>query len=205
MLKSPEAPIVVKLGGSLAHDPSLPRWLHELAAKTTQRVVVVPGGGPFADAVRAAQCIWHFSDEVAHALAITAMDQFGAILCAIEPKSVPCATRLQIESAWADTRLPVWLPARMMATDRKLARSWDVTSDTIAAWLATELGAAGLLLIKSCDPGADSGDAGALAATKVVDPALPVFLARHALAVRAVHKGRWGELAQLTTSLRSQV
>ncbi|MBV8209560.1 MAG: aspartate kinase [Burkholderiaceae bacterium] len=205
MPKSPAAPIVVKLGGSLAHDPSLRRWLHELAGETTQRFVVVPGGGPFADAVRAAQGIWHFSDEVADALAIAAMDQFGSVLCAIEPRSVPCATRPQIESAWADTRLPVWLPARMMAGDRKLARSWDVTSDTIAAWLASELGAAGLLLIKSCDPGADSGDADFLAAGKVVDPALPAFLARHALAVRAVHKDRWGELAQLTTHFGSRV
>ena len=205
MLESLAAPIVVKLGGSLAHDPSLRRWLHELAGETTQRFVVVPGGGPFADAVRAAQGIWHFSDEVAHALAIAAMDQFGGILCAIEPRSVPCATRLQIESAWADTRLPVWLPTRMMAGDPKLARNWNVTSDTIAAWLAIELEAAGLLLIKSCDPGTDSGDLGVLAAAKVVDPGLPAFLARHALAVRAVHKDRWGELAQLTTSLRSQV
>ena len=137
--------------------------------------------------------------------ALSPIGIFGSILCAIEPRSVPCATRLQIESAWADTRLPVWLPAWMMAGDRKLARNWSVTSDTIAAWLAAELGAPGLLLIKSCDPGADSGDADVLAAAKVIDPALPVFLARHALAVRAVHKDRWGELAQLTTSLRSQV
>jgi len=197
--------IVVKLGGSLAIDPSLRRWLQELAGDSTQRFVVVPGGGPFADTVRAAQGVWNFSDQAAHTLAIAAMDQFGRIFCALEPRSVPCSTRLQIERAWADSRLPVWLPGRMMARDRKLARNWNVTSDTIAAWLAQELAASGLLLVKSCDPGANPCDAAFLAAAGIVDTGLPAFVADRALALLAVHKDRWSELAQLTTSLLCRV
>ena len=126
-------PIVVKLGGSLAQDPALACWLRQLAGDSTQRFVVVPGGGPFAEAVRAAQGVWHFSDAAAHTLAIAAMDQLGRVVCEVEPRCVPCSTRSQIEQAWAQTRLPVWLPSRMMGRNRTLARNWDVTSDTIAA------------------------------------------------------------------------
>ena len=40
---------VVKLGGSLSGAPELKAWLAALAG-AAGRVVLVPGGGPFADA-----------------------------------------------------------------------------------------------------------------------------------------------------------
>jgi 5-(aminomethyl)-3-furanmethanol phosphate kinase len=198
------ASIVVKLGGSLAVDASLAHWLRELGRNRSARFVAVPGGGPFADAVRAAQTRWHFSDDVAHAMAITAMDQFGRMLCGIDLGSIPCSTVSQIEHAWSEGRLPVWLPARLMSRDRQLARTWDVTSDTIAAWLANLLRASGLLLIKSCTPPAERTDPALLAAANIVDPALPGFLSRNAIPLQTVHKDRWSELTELVTSMTSR-
>jgi 5-(aminomethyl)-3-furanmethanol phosphate kinase len=193
--------IVVKLGGSLAADPSLEHWLHELGRSRSARFVVVPGGGPFADAVRAAQRRWRFSDEVAHAMAIGAMEQFGRMLCGIELGSAPCSALHQIEQAWSGGRLPVWLPGQSMQRERQLPRTWDVTSDTIAAWLADALGAAGLLLVKSCNlPGAPS-DPVALAAAGIVDPALPGFLSGRALALEVIQKDRWSDLKDLVTRM----
>jgi len=49
-----DRPIVVKLGGSFAYSDYLQDWIEALAA-CAGRVVVVPGGGPFDDAVRLAQ------------------------------------------------------------------------------------------------------------------------------------------------------
>jgi aspartokinase-like uncharacterized kinase len=196
------ASIVVKLGGSLAADPSLAHWLRELAHNRSARFVVVPGGGPFADAVRAAQSQWHFSDELAHTMAIGAMDQFGRMLGGIESGSIQCSTRHQIEQAWSEGRLPVWLPGRLMGRDRELPHTWDVTSDTIAAWLAKLVNASGLLLVKSCSSPAEGNDPEALAAAGIVDLALPVFLSRSSVPLQVVHKDRWSELTQLVTRMQ---
>jgi len=163
---------------------------------------VVPGGGPFADAVRTAQGVWQFSDEVAHVMAIGAMDQFGRMLCGIEAAAVPCATRVRIEKAWADGRLPVWLPSRVMARDRQLARSWDVTSDTVAAWLGDALGADGLLLVKCCGLSSDRLSPALLATSGIVDPSLPGFLSRSGLALQVAQKERWSELSEFVTRLQ---
>ena len=197
--------IVVKLGGSLADDPSLAHWLRELARSDSTRFVAVPGGGPFADAVRAAQARWGFSDEVAHLMAIGAMDQFGHMLCGIEVGSIPCSTLREIEQVRASRRLPVWLPGHLMASERRLARNWDVTSDTIAAWLADALGAIGLVLVKSCDLPSAPADAAALAAAGVVDPTLPVFLSAGKLAFQVVQKDQWGDLKDVATRMRWRV
>ena len=43
---------VVKIGGSLSHDPALREWLTQLWEVGGGRVVIVPGGGDFADTVR---------------------------------------------------------------------------------------------------------------------------------------------------------
>ena len=196
------ARIVVKLGGSLARDPLLAHWLRELARSRSARFVVVPGGGPFADAVRTAQGVWQFSDEVAHVMAIGAMDQFGRMLCGIEAAAVPCSTRVRIEKAWADGRLPVWLPSRVMARDRQLARSWDVTSDTVAAWLGDALGADGLLLVKCCGLSSDRLSPALLATSGIVDPSLPGFLSRSGLALQVAQKERWSELSEFVTRLQ---
>jgi aspartokinase-like uncharacterized kinase len=196
--------IVAKLGGSLAGDAALPRCLAALAQPGPARIVVTPGGGPFADVVRAAQDRWRFSDHVAHVMAIEAMDQFGRLLCAIEARAAPCSTLPDIETAWADRLLPVWLPSRMMRADAGLPRTWDVTSDTIAAWLARALGAHGLLLVKSCHLPAGVDDPAVLAAAGIVDRELPGFLSRTGLRLHVVHKDRWIEFRHVITGLAGQ-
>ena len=70
---------VVKLGGSLAFSDALRPWLDALS-QCARHVVVVPGGGPFADAVRAAQPRMGFDDRAAHHMALSAMEQYGRAL-----------------------------------------------------------------------------------------------------------------------------
>ena len=55
--------LVVKLGGSLYGSQYVSQWLHQLAQLKTQKVVIVPGGGPFADCVRDADQAHHLSNE----------------------------------------------------------------------------------------------------------------------------------------------
>src|ERR1700741_4474814 len=72
-------PAVIKIGGSCAFSLDLRRWSAMVAA-CGGRAVVVPGGGPFADAVRAAQQRMKFDDAAAHHMAMLGMEQFGHAL-----------------------------------------------------------------------------------------------------------------------------
>ena len=70
------------------------------------------------------------------------------------------STRDDIETAAHAGRIPVIAPSRWMSATDPLPHTWQVTSDSIAAWVAGALGATRLLLVKPPDArGADLVDA----------------------------------------------
>lgn len=152
------AVLVVKLGGSHAVHPGRDPWLAAIGA-AAGRVVLVPGGGPFADAVRALQPRLGFDDHTAHALALLAMAQFGIFLTGLAPALTPADGPASIAAALAAGRVPVWLPPPTLGAADGIAESWDVTSDSLALWLAVRLAAPALLLIKARRGGAELLDA----------------------------------------------
>jgi len=141
------APTVVKLGGSHAFSGHLAGWIAAIA-DCAGDVVVVPGGGPFADAVRDAQSKMGFGDEAAHHMALLAMDQYGCALAGLNRACVLADSLAAIGRALAEEQVPVWLPSRMALAAKDIPCSWDVSSDSLAAWLAGGLGASRLLLVK---------------------------------------------------------
>ena len=169
-------PAVVKIGGSLEADPHRRRaLLASLADGALGRCIVVPGGGSFAGAVRAAQAREGFSDAEAHRRALDAMSEAAGIFRAIEPRLV------QSLEPWAEAApapFRVWNPRRLRAGHPDIPESWDVTSDSLALWLAGQVGAARCVLVKSRDASPDQ-DAAALAANGLVDAAFPDFAARY--------------------------
>lgn len=170
---------VVKLGGSLSGAPELKAWLAALAG-AAGRVVLVPGGGPFADAVRDAQARLGFDDRAAHRMALLAMEQFGMALCGLEPDCLPARDEAEIAASLAAGATPVWMPSRLCLGAPDIPESWDVTSDSLALWLAARLGADGLALVKSVEA-AGGADPAALARAGIVDRAFPEFHARFPL------------------------
>ncbi|ACK51325.1 aspartate/glutamate/uridylate kinase [Methylocella silvestris BL2] len=168
--------IVAKLGGSLAGSPQRDAWLAALVA-STRRLVLVTGGGPFAGAVRAAQAAMGFDEAIAHRLALLAMEQYAIVIAARQDRFALAATRDDIAAALARNRIPVWLPSAMALAAAEIPQSWDMTSDSLAAWLAGELAAAQLLLIKSSNV-EEPASARGLAGDGVVDPLFPHFAAR---------------------------
>ena len=145
---------VVKLGGSLHDSPELAGWLRMLAY-AGGRIVVVPGGGPYADTVRAAQMRVGISDAAAHHMALLAMDQYALMLCDLQPNLVPAASTQEIAKAIAHGLTPIWLPSKMSLKAPDIPRNWSVTSDSLSAWLAHHLGAEALALVKYENPGID--------------------------------------------------
>src|SRR6266849_3068609 len=169
-------PTVIKLGGSFAFSPDLKDWIAAIAG-CAGRAVIVPGGGPFADLVRAAQAQMGFDDRAAHRMGLLAMEQFG---CAI--KSLHEAVSLadspdSIRRGLASSQVPVWLPSRMALDVTDIPQSWDVTSDSLAAWLAGKIGAERLLLVKQVESAHGTARVSDLAARDIVDKAFANFLA----------------------------
>lgn len=128
-------PLVVKLGGSLYSRLS---GLVPVLRSSLRPLLIVPGGGPFANAVRQAG----LDDESAHWEAIAAMDRYGRYVAS---HGLPVTERLA-----APDRTAIFLPGRSLRERDPLPHTWDVTSDTIAAWAAAEL-RLDLLLLKSVD------------------------------------------------------
>jgi aspartokinase-like uncharacterized kinase len=141
---------VVKVGGGLAATPGLLRRVGEAIARAATRspLVVIPGGGPFADQVRAFDRLQPLSPDAAHWMAILGMDQYAFALCDVVPGARLVEDGAGIQAARAEGRVPVLAPARWLRAADELPHSWDVTSDSLAAYLATLLGADRLVLVK---------------------------------------------------------
>ena len=168
--------IIAKIGGSFAFSKRLTVWLDALLL-AAGRVVIVPGGGPFADAVRTAQPAMGFDDRAAHRMGLLAMEQFGCALAGLRPSLRLAESAAAIRSALRFGEVPVWAPTRMVLEAKDVPASWDVTSDSLAAWLAGALGAKLLLLVKSGEAPQGPVRVADLAARGVVDPCFPRFLA----------------------------
>ncbi len=171
-----QRPFVIKIGGSLAGSPMLSGWLRALDRASGQ-TIIVPGGGVFADAVRSAQKDIGFDDLAAHRMALLAMEQYGVALAALAGRLMMAATPFAIRRAWRLGQIPVWAPSHMLASGAPVPPSWETTSDTLSAWLAAELGAVRLLLIKSAEPPPGTVSFADLAASGLVDRLFPGFAA----------------------------
>lgn len=166
---------VVKLGGSHALSPALRPWVAALAG--CGHCVIVPGGGPFADAVRSAQPVMGFDDRAAHHMAILAMEQYACALASLDERLVLCESADAMQLALNQSRAPVWLPKQMVLAAAEIPWSWDVTSDSLAAWLAGQIGGERLLLVKHGDWPAEAVATADLVARGVIDPAFTGFVA----------------------------
>ena len=146
--------IVVKVGGALlSHTEHFLRVLVTIqTAARERRLLIVPGGGPFADAVRGVAQRFQVSDTAAHWMAILAMEQYAHAIVDRMGHAALVADGDAIAAALDAGRVPVLAPYAWLRRVDPLPHSWDVTSDSIAAWVAGEVGARRLVLIKP--PGA---------------------------------------------------
>ena len=175
---------IVKLGGSLALAPALRAWLAALVRAGAGRVAVVPGGGPFADAVRTAQREQGFDDASAHRMALLAMEQYALMLTGMQAQLALADSAEAFARELAQARVPVWMPSAMVLASREIPASWDVTSDSLAAWLAGQLGAALLVVVKSVRVTQQQATVAQLVSRAWVDPLFPRFAAAAGCPIR---------------------
>jgi len=129
------SPLIVKVGGSLYNQ--IPDLVPILNA-SKRPLFIIPGGGPFADLVRQVRV----NNDAAHWMAIAAMEQYGWFISSFGI--------LTTDRAAVPLTTTVFLPYRCIRLTDVLPHTWEVTSDTIAAWVAGTLHL-DLLLLKSID------------------------------------------------------
>ena len=145
--------VVVKIGGGLSRMAgALDAVAAGLAAAGRRhRIVVVPGGGPFADAVRAFEAQTALSADAAHWMAILAMEQYAHVLA----ERIAGASMVEepgaVGAAVGTAGIAVLAPYRWMRAADVLPHTWDATSDSVAAFVAGALDAERLVLIKPAD------------------------------------------------------
>lgn len=150
--------VVMKLGGSLLLRPDLPdRLRHVLSKLNGDRILVVVGGGTAADVVRDWSVFHRLTDESAHWLAVSSLSLTRALLLSLMPEMSEVATPAEGIDRWQASNAPLLLDVDAFlrhaesADPRPLPHTWDVTSDSIAAWVAARCSAVELLLIKSTE------------------------------------------------------
>jgi 5-(aminomethyl)-3-furanmethanol phosphate kinase len=161
------APVVMKVGGSLFDRVP---WVTEQLLLRNSPVLLVPGGGPFKEMVQRLSA----PDSAAHWMAIAAMEQYGWHIAA---HGIP-----MVDRPVCPTGPTLLLPYCVLRDRDPLPHSWNITSDTIAAWVAATLGLE-LVLLKSVDGifcnGVLQESVSQVCTCNEVDPALIPFVLKH--------------------------
>lgn len=162
-------PTVIKIGGGLL---AMPGALEQVCATAAAQgrvgpTVVVPGGGPLADAVRALDGRLGLSDGAAHWMAILAMDQYAHVLVERIAGGRLVEESGALASVLGARAVAVLAPSRWLRAADPLPHTWDATSDSVAAFVAGALDAERLVLVK---PG-EAGDEGVDPCFAMVVPA----------------------------------
>ncbi|MFH1328691.1 MAG: hypothetical protein ABIH76_07630 [Candidatus Bathyarchaeota archaeon] len=144
---------VIKMGGSLAENlftmEKLARTLKVLSR--THKILLIPGGGKFADTVREYDERFHLSRPITHKMAILAMDQYGLFLLDKIKDSIPVYRLGKLRGLCNIGCLPLFFPSNFLFSKSSLKSSWDVTSDSISAYVAILLKAKKLILTTDVD------------------------------------------------------
>lgn len=185
---------VLKLGGSLARDPDwLPRWLALVVEHGGGRVIIVPGGGSFADEVRASQRTWRFDDRIAHNMAVLAMAQTAMLMQGLNAALLPAMSEQQIRQVLQRQRTAVWMPLELLREQPDALTTWDISSDSLALWLARRLNAERLIVVKSCQID-EASDYEQLAERGVIDRGFAGLARDAAFPITLLHKAELDQL-----------
>lgn len=190
-------PLVVKIGGSLLTRPAWPEAIAALVAATQGPLVIVVGGGPVVDGLRAIDGAAPQSAAAMHWRAIEALG--------LTARLVADATRLPLVESPETTATAVFDASRWLRHEPMLPEGWHVTSDSIAAVVAARVGG-GLLLAKSVPP--PFGDLHGLATAGWIDAHFSAVAAAAGritwAAPTEVPSENWAGLAASTAEKRFQ-
>ena len=192
-------PWVIKIGGSLYDSSCLGDWLHAISECKSQKIIIVPGGGPFSDLIREVDYQFNIDQGLAHNMAVLAMQQYGYLMKSLCHSLTLVDTQNKINECWSNRNVAIWEPFDMVRENCDLEKSWDITSDSLAAWLAKILSADQLLFIKSADITLTNCTLENLSKESCIDPNLPEYLTEMNISVHFLHKTHLHKFKNLLT------
>ncbi|MFW9879583.1 MAG: hypothetical protein ACFFG0_41435 [Candidatus Thorarchaeota archaeon] len=143
-----------KIGGTILEDfenlnSTIAQFSQLFEKDVIQKIILIPGGGSFANFIRKVYSELKFTDELAHWMSIISMNYNGMGLSKKFPK-------LDVFEDYIKLTKPgkifcIFLPYQFLKENDKLPHNWDVTSDSITLLLARELGLNECFLIKDVD------------------------------------------------------
>ena len=120
---------IIKLGGSLTQAKTLLKCLDTIDKNyDTQKTVIVPGGGAFADQVRTEQSHWLFDDSTAHKMAILAMQQMALLIHGLKSHWPMAESTSRITEQLNTHNVSIWSPDIKELQLHHIAESWDTPS-----------------------------------------------------------------------------
>ena len=128
---------VVKIGGSLFPDYAI-----ELAKKLKNSdSLIILGGGEFANLIRKYDSAQSFSSEVTHYTAIDCMDIIAKLVDDKVDSAKLAFSIDEIDKISDEGFTPIFVVSDFLKREDPFECSWDVTSDSIAAYVAHLLNA----------------------------------------------------------------
>ncbi len=192
---SPATIVVIKVGGSLYDWPELGQRLPQFLATIRGRsIVLVPGGGPFADVVRKLDQIHRLNEETAHWLALNSLILSARFLEQVVPAAKFIDGLSAARNHWMVDRVSILNMFRFARGDETrpnhLTHTWSATSDSFAVRVAIVANAERLILLKSTSlpPGTDWNEA---ARTNYVDALFPSTVTGASFPIEAVNLRDW--------------
>lgn len=169
---------IIKFGGSLSKSPDVIRKIFGILEEVSfnHKFIIIPGGGEFADIVLKYYETHNLNLKISHDTCILAMDITGKIL----------SNFTKIKTSYELKENTILLPSRMLI-DSDLEISNEITSDSIAIYIANKIDAENVILLKNIDgifvDGKLRGEISAKELEKikgdVVDAAFPKFIQKY--------------------------
>ena len=146
--------IIVKIGGKILENKenlasTISQFKHICENNIVQKIILIPGGGTYANFVRKLDKKISIGDELSHWMAIFAMN-YNGIRINQEYLQLTCFTNLN-ELKKSKEKIAIFLPYDFLYQLDELPHSWSVTSDSIAVYIAHQLGLKDCFLIKDID------------------------------------------------------
>ena len=103
--------------------------------------MIILGGGEFANLIREYDSYYHFSDEASHNTAIECMDILSKLVNDKVNSTKLAYTIDEAEKISDNGFTPIFIVSEFLKNEDPFECSWDVTSDSIAAYVAHSLNA----------------------------------------------------------------
>lgn len=145
---------IFKIGGKiLENTENLESTIAQLTKlyeeNILQRIILIPGGGSYANFIRKVDAELKLGDDLAHWMAIYSMNYNGIEL----NRKYPELELIEDLKAFQDSKkiFCVFLPYNYLRKNDNLPHNWEVTSDSIALHIAVQLHLNKCFLIKDID------------------------------------------------------